>query len=81
MAYGYKRYRTRRRLSGLHGQRLHRFRSRKFRRKARAARVASRRAYRKAVRLPKRLLAKTYANTVGQIAFKRGRTRPSHRRL
>lgn len=46
------------------------------RRGLRAKRVA-RRAYRKARRLPKRILAKKYANAVGQIVFKSGRSRPS----
>lgn len=77
----YRRLRLRRSYKrGLHGQRLHLFRSRRMKRKARAAKVAKKRAYRKMIRKPKRVVVKAYANTVGQIAFKRGRARPSHRR-
>lgn len=72
-------YRRMRR-SGLHGQIAHHFRSRRLRHKARVARIASRRAYRKSMRMSKRRLAKTYANAVGQIAFRSGRSRASHRR-
>lgn len=59
------------------------YRRKRFKRlrfKKKVARKASRRAYRKAIRMPKRKLAKKFANAVGQIAFKRGRSRPSHRR-
>lgn len=51
-----------------------------MRRRVKVARIAKRRAFRKAKRLPKRVLAKKWANTVGQIAFRRGKARPSHSR-
>lgn len=44
------------------------------------AHYVAKRTYRKAVRLPKRVLAKKYANTVGQIVYKSGRSRPSRGR-
>lgn len=46
---------------------------------ARQARRIARKTFRKAIRTPKRILAKKYANTIGQIVRrKRGRrTRPS----
>lgn len=62
-------------LRGLHGQRLHR-----ETRRGRMAHFASRRAYRRMRRLPRRVVAKAYANTVGQIVYRSGRMRPSHSR-
>lgn len=46
----------------------------------RANRIA-RRTFRKVLRLPKRVVAKKYANTAGQIAFRSRRSRPSHKRF
>lgn len=71
----YRRFRMRRH-PGLHGQRLHRSSAR--------GRFAGRRAravYRRSLRMPKRLLAKSYANTVGQIAYREyPRRKPMHGR-
>lgn len=46
----------------------------------RKARKISRKVFRKAMRTPKRVLAKKYANTVGQIVRRKPgrRTKPSH---
>lgn len=49
-------------------------------RRGRIAHKAARRAYRKMRRKPKMVVVKKYANTVGQIAYKSGKSRPSHRR-
>ena len=60
---------------GLHGQRKHRQTVR-----GRIAHRASRNAYRKMIRKPKSVVVKAYANTVGQIAYREGRSRPLHTR-
>lgn len=46
----------------------------------RIAHAKARKAYRRVIKLPKRIVAKKYANTVGQIVFKSHKTRPSHGR-
>jgi len=49
-------------------------------RRGKLAKIKARKAYKRAIRLPKRVIAKKYANTVGQIVAKNGRRRPSHGR-
>jgi hypothetical protein len=55
-----------------------RFKKRFKKRKGRLARKVARKVYKKTRRYSKKVLRKKLANTAGQIAYKSGRSRPSH---